>query len=452
MTPPMSAAPRPITYARVAAIALPVVLSNATVPLQGAIDTAIIGNLGREEPLAAVTLGATLIALLIGAFNFLQMGASGLTAQALGEGARRRVMNTLLRALLIALAIALALNLLRAPILAGGLRLFEASAETEALAARYLEIRLLGAPAELANYALIGWFTGQELTRRLFEMQLVTSIANILLNLLFVIGLGWGVEGVALGTAIAAYLGLAVGLWRARARARRVAPEGYRLELRRLVEPEELAQVMALNRDIFIRTLCLTGGFAWFARLGSVQDDTVLAANGVLMQFIYVSAYALDGFAMAAEALVGQAIGARDRSALRRAVTVSTVAALGLSAAFALLASVFATPLVHLFTNVEAVRAVAVEHALWATCLPLVGVLAYQLDGIFIGAADGRGMRNAMLISSGVFLPLSWALTEAYGNHGLWLALWAWMALRALTLAVRYPSLEMRANPVNFPS
>jgi len=179
---PETSAQRPITHARVALIALPVVLSNATVPLQGVIDTAIIGNLGDATILAAVTLGATFFSLLVNLFNFLQIGVSGLAAQALGAGDGRRVLDTLVRALIVAAAIALLLNLAGPLVARGGLALFEGSAEAEAMAASYIRIRLLGAPAELANYALIGWFTGQELTRRLFEMQLAISLTNVGLN------------------------------------------------------------------------------------------------------------------------------------------------------------------------------------------------------------------------------------------------------------------------------
>jgi MATE family multidrug resistance protein len=436
--------PRDITYGRVAAIALPVVLSNATVPLQGAIDTAIIGNLGDAVFLAAVTLGATIVSLLFTSFNFLQMGVSGLAAQALGAGDARRVVNTLVRALVIAGMIAALLIAFAGPVARGALMLFEGSAEAETLAETYFRIRVWGAPAELANYALIGWFTGQEMTRRLFEMQIVTSLANICFNLLFVLGFGMDVDGVALGTVLAAWLGLGYGVWRARDRARSLMPD-WRFERGRILDPGELGAVMALNRDIFIRTVLLTGSFAWMARLGSLQGDTVLAANGVLMQFLYVSAYALDGFAMAAETLVGQALGARSRARLRRAVVVSSVSSLALAVAFALLASLFAEPVIRLFTNVEDVREAAYSFALWATLMPIAGVLAYQADGIFIGAAEGPAMRNAMLMSAALYVPLSWWLASAFGNHGVWAGLWLFMLARAGNLALRYPRLEARA-------
>jgi MATE family multidrug resistance protein len=435
-----------ITYARVAAIALPVVLSNAMVPLQGAIDTAIIGNLGEARYLAAVALGATIIHLLFAAFNFLQMGVSGLTAQALGADDRRRVMNTLARAGVIALIIAGLLILFKGPLRAGALGLFEGSAGAEALGGAYVDIRIWGAPAELVNYALLGWFAGQGLTRRMFEMQVVTSLTNIALNLIFVLGFGWGVEGVALGTVLAAFTGLGIGLWRVRQRATQVGPPDWRFDWARILNPAELTQVMALNRDIFIRTMLLTGSFAWMTRLGSTQGDLVLAANGILLQFLYIASHALDGFALAAEALVGQALGAGSGKRLRRAVVVSSISAVALAAVIALAATLISDPVIRLFTNVEEVREVCRAYVLWATLLPLVAVMAYQFDGIFIGATEGALMRNAMVLSAGIFFPLSYAMTESLGNHGLWAAMWVWMALRAGTLAVVYPRLEARAG------
>lgn len=437
---------RDISYARVAAIALPVVASNAMVPLQGAIDTAIIGNLGAASYLAAVALGATVITLLFVIFNFLQMGVSGLTAQALGADDRRRVMNTLARAGVIALVIAAVLILAKTPLRAAAIGLFEGSAEALSLAGAYVDIRIWGAPAELVNYALMGWFAGQGLTRRLFEMQVVISVINIALNLVFVLGFGWGVEGVALGTVLAAFCGTALGLLRVRQRARYIAPPDWRFDWRRILDPAELRQVMALNRDIMIRTLMLTGSFAWLTRLGSIQGDVVLAANGILLQFLYLTSHALDGFALAAEALVGQALGARSRTRLRRAVVVSSVSALALALAIAVVLTLAAAPMIRVFTNVAEVRAIAAAHALWVTAIPLVAVMAYQFDGIFIGATEGAMMRNAMIFASGVFVPLGYAMTLAYGNHGLWAALWIWMALRAGALAVCYPRLEAKAG------
>jgi multidrug resistance protein, MATE family len=433
-----------VTYRRVAAIAMPVVLSNATVPLQGAIDTGVIGNLGDAVYLAAVTLAAQVLTLLLAVFNFLQFGAGALSAQALGAGDRRRVINVLARALIIAGAIGLALVAAQALILPAAMAIFEASEEAERLAGVYFSIRIWAAPAELGAFAVTGWFAGQEMTRRLFEVQLVTSVSNILLNVFLVIGLGMDVDGVALGTLIAAWLGLGFGLWRVRQRISVLMP-GWRPERHRLLNRDELARLMRLNRDIFIRTVLLVSSFTWFTRLGSLQGDVVLAANGILYQIFHVAVYALDGFAIAAESLVGQAAGARDRVLLRRSALVSTVAAFWLAAGFALLLFALEEPLIRLFTNVAEVRATADAFYFWAALMPLAGVLAYQLDGIFMGATEGPAMRNAMIVSGGLYLALSGLVADAWGNHGVWAGIWGFLTLRALTLAMQYPVLERRA-------
>ena len=277
-------------------------------------------------------------------------------------------------------------------------------------------------------------------------VQLVVSISNIILNLFFVLGLGMDVDGVALGTVIAAYLGLGFGLWRVRQRMAEIAP-GWRPEKDRLLNRQELGKLMRLNRDIFIRTMLLAASFTWMTRLGSQQGDVVLAANGVLYQIFHVVTYGLDGFAIAAEALVGQAVGARDRRLLRRSVIVSTVAAFWLSVACSAAILLSETPLVNVFTNVAEVRAVSHTHFIWAALLPLVGVLAYQMDGIFAGATEGAAMRNGMIVSASIYFALSgWAAGE-WGNHGVWGGIWAFLALRGLTLLVQYPRLERRAGP-----
>lgn len=443
MTSPGPGGAQTVTYRRVTAIALPVVLSNATVPLQGAVDTAIIGNLGSEIYLAAVTLAAAAIALMLQIFNFLQFGAAALGAQALGAGDRRRVINVLARGLILAGGIGLLLIVLQVPLLWLTMRIFEGSAEAEHLAGVYFAIRIWAAPAELANFVLMGWFSGQELTRRLFEMQIVISVGNILLNLFFVLGLGMDVDGVALGTLIAAWSGLAFGLWRARDRMQILFP-GWIVERTRLLNAEELGKMMRLNRDIFIRTVLLVGAFTWMTRLGSLQGDVVIAANGILYQIFHVTTYGLDGFAIASESLVGQAVGARDRRYLRRAVVVSTVAAFVLALVFVVLITLVQDPLIRLFTNVEAVRGQAGIYFLWAATLPLAGVLAFQMDGIFAGAAEGAAMRNGMIVSAAIYFGLSGWGMENWGNHGIWAGIWAFLLLRGVTLLVQYPRLEGR--------
>ena len=436
---------RDVTYARVIAIALPVVLSNAASPLQGAIDTAIIGNLGSEIYLAGVTLGASAITLMLAIFNFLQFGCGALSAQALGAGDRRRVINVLARGLILAGLIGLCLVAAQRLLAAGAMSLFEGSAEAEGLATTYFAIRIWAAPAELGAFAILGWFAGQELTRRLFELQIVVSVTNIVLNLIFVLGLGMDVDGVALGTLIAAWCGFGWGLWRVRQRIGALMPD-WRPERDRLSNRAELLTLMRLNRDIFIRTMLLIASFTYMTRLGSLQGDTVLAANGILMQLFHIATYGLDGFAIAVESLVGQAVGARDRHFLRRAVVVSTISAYALSVGFAVLLFALEDPLVTLFTNVEEVRAVTHQYYFWAALLPLVGVGAFQLDGIFVGATEGPAMRNAMIVSGGIFLALGGYALDLWANHGVWAAIWGFLILRAVTLLAQYPALERRVG------
>lgn len=442
---PTTQGARSVTYRRVTFIALPVVLSNVTVPLQGAVDTAVIGNLGDAVYLAAVTLGAAIISLLLQTLNFLQFGSGALSAQALGANDSRRVINVLARALILAFGLGFLLIAGQGILIGLGKEIFEGSEESERLAALYVSIRIWAAPAELGIFALGGWFSGQELTRRLFELQLVTSISNIVLNLILVLVIGMDVDGVALGTLIAAYLGLGFGLWRARARMRALMPD-WRPERARLLNPQELGKLMRLNRDIFIRTLLLVGSFTWMTRLGSLQGDVILAANGILFQIFHMASYALDGFAIAVESLVGQAVGARDRAFLRRAVVVSTICAFAVSVIFALLLAVFHGPIVAVFTNVVEVREATAMFFFWAAFFPVIGVLAFQMDGIFVGATAGPEMRNAMIVSAAIYVPLSWWALGAFGNHGVWGAVWVFLLLRGLTLLAQYPRLERRAT------
>jgi MATE family multidrug resistance protein len=327
----------------------------------------------------------------------------------------------------------------------GALALFEASAEAEGLAAAYFAVRIWAAPAELMTYALMGWFAGQEMTRRLFQLQLAISATNIALNLLFVLGLGYGVEGVAAATLIAAWVGLGCGLWMAAPRLRAVAGPDWRPRAARLLKRDELLRLMALNRDIFIRTLCLVGAFAWMTRLGSTMGDATLAANVVLWQFLELSAYALDGFAIAAESLVGQAAGARDPRALRRAAVATSLWSGALAFCFSAALFAFHGPLIDLFTAAPEARALARDHALWACLAPVVGFAAFQLDGVFVGATASREMRDAMLASAAAYFPAAWAMTAWQGNHGLWAAMLGFLALRAVTLLALYPRIEARA-------
>jgi len=416
------------------------IFSNVTTPLIGAVDTAVIGQLGAAHLIGAVAVGATIFTFFYWAFGFLRMGTTGLTAQASGAERNREVLATLYRALLVAGAAGAAIILLQWPIAEAAFALMGASPEVDDAARTYFAIRIWSAPAALANYALVGWFIGLGRAGMAFRLQLLLNLTNIVLDTLFVLGFGWGVAGVAAGTLIAetgaALVGLAVALR---------AAGGLRIRLWRVFNAAKLRRMVAVNGDIMVRTLSLLFAFSFFTAQGARAGDMILAANAVLMHFLSVSAYFLDGVAYATEALTGKAIGARDPVRFRDAVRLSSIWAAVLSVAAGAVFWLSGGAVIDLMTVNEAVRALARDYLVWAALAPVIGVACFQLDGIFIGATRTRDMRNMMLVSLAIYL-LAWAaLTPTFGNHGLWAALMILFVTRALTLAARMPALKRAA-------
>lgn len=432
---------RRITHARVLKVALPIVLSNATVPILGAVDTAVVGQMGLAAPIGAVGLGAVILTAIYWIFGFLRMGTTGLTAQAQGAGHQGEVAAMLTRALMIGAAAGFAVIALQILVFWGAFVLAPASAEVESLARDYMQIRVFSAPAAIAIYGVTGWLIALERTRAVLGLQLWMNGVNILLDLWFVLGLGWGVEGVALATFLAEWSGLALGLWLCRAA---FAVPAWR-DWARIFDRPALTRMLAVNTDILIRSLLLQAIFLSFLFLGAGQGDVVLAANQVLLQFLHITAYALDGFAFAAEALVGQALGARDRGRLRRSAVLASlwggVSVIGMAIAFALAG----TAIIAVMTTAEPVRAAAATYLPWMVAAPLLGLAPWMLDGIFIGATRTRDMRNMMAISAAIYAACVVTLLPLLGNHGLWLSLLISFLARGLTLGLRYPALEAGA-------
>jgi multidrug resistance protein, MATE family len=327
------------------------------------------------------------------------------------------------------------------PLFRGAFLLAPASAEVESLARDYMQIRVFSAPAAIALYGLTGWLIALERTRAVLGLQVWMNGVNILLDLWFVLGLGWGVEGVAIATFLAEWSGLALGLWLCRAA---FAVPAWR-DWARVFDRPALARMMAVNTDILIRSLLLQAIFLSFLFLGAGQGDVVLAANQVLLQFLHITAYALDGFAFAAEALVGQALGARDRGRLRRSAALASfwggVSVIGMAIAFALAGSA----IISVMTTAEPVRAAAATYLPWMVAAPLLGLAPWMLDGIFIGATRTRDMRNMMAVSAAIYAVSVIVLLPLMGNHGLWLSLLISFLARGLTLGLRYPALEADA-------
>ncbi len=436
--PPARPQTDPVTHRTVLAIALPVMLSNVSTPLLGAVDTAVIGRIPDPAYIGAVALGSLVFTFVFWAFGFLRMGTTGLTAQALGAGRQDEIAASLGRALLIALVAGLAVIALQWPIREAAFALIEGSPRVEALARSYVDIRIWAAPATFANYALLGWFIGLGRTDIGLVLQLVLNLSNMALDVLFVLGLGWDVRGVALGTVLAECLAASVGLvlaWR------HLRAAGARWHWPSLLQGAALARTVRVNRDIMVRSLALIAVFVWFMAQGAHHGDVRLAANAVLMQFIAVSAYFLDGLAFAAEALVGRAVGAGRRVIFSAAVRLSTLWAVVIAGAISAVLALAGGPCIDLMVVGPGVRAVARDYLPWAAGAPLLGVWAFQLDGIFIGATRTADMRRAMLLSLLIFL-LAWWLLRPWGNHGLWAALYVHYLARTATLGWHYPALR----------
>ncbi|WP_299841454.1 MATE family efflux transporter [uncultured Jannaschia sp.] len=433
--------PRDLTHRRILGVAIPVVLSNATVPILGAVDTGVVGQLGEAAPIAAVGAGAIILSSVYWIFGFLRMGTTGLAAQALGSGDRAELVALLSRALLIAAVAGGALIALQWAIFAGAFRLAPTSPETEALAREYMGIRIWSAPAAIAIYGLTGWLIAQERTAAVLVVQVAMNGANILLDLWFVLGLDFGVTGVAWATFLSEWAGVALALWLCRAA---FADSAWR-DRAQVFDPIRLKRMIAVNTDILIRSVLLQATFTSFLLGGGLFGTVALAANQVLLQFLYITSYALDGFAFAVEALVGRFFGAGDRARLRRAVAMCSAWGLGTVAALALAFALLGGGIVDIMTTAPEVRQAARDFLPWMVAAPLVGVAAWILDGIFIGATRTRDMRNMMVLSTICYGAALALLVPAFGNHGLWAALMVSFAARGITLGLRYPALERAA-------
>ncbi|XGA80529.1 MATE family efflux transporter [Halomonas sp. CH40] len=433
MTPRSSALPRQ----RIWALAWPIILSNITVPLLGLVDTAVVGHLPDSRYLASVTLGATLFSFLYWGFGFLRMGTTGLTAQAVGRESDSEVRNLLGQALIMAAVIGVLLIVFATPLVSLGLWLLDGSATATPLAREYAAIRIYSAPAVLANYAILGWFLGQQNARVTLMILVLTNSVNIVLDIWFVVGLGMTTDGVAWASVLADYSALLLGVYLISRQLKLLDGHFLKSQLLALSAYRALFHV---NAHLFVRTLGLLFAMAFFTSQGARQGDTILAANAVLLQFILLVSYALDGFAHAAESLVGRAFGKRDWAAfaatIKAAARFSFWTALAASLAFAL----GGNALIALLTGLSEVRETAAVYLPWMVVMPLLAVWSYLLDGVFIGTTAVKEMRNSIFIGLAVYLP-AWWLSQQFGdwhNHGLWLAFTLFTLVRSAVLLGYY--------------
>lgn len=433
------------THRNILALAIPLILSNLTVPLVGAVDTAVMGRMDAPYFMGGVAVGGTVFSFLFWGFSFLRMGTTGLTATALGAGNHTEVIATLVRGGAIAGLFGTLIILLSDPIGRFAISMIGGSENVLETAAAYYQIRVWSAPFVLANYCVIGWLLGTQNATATLLMALWTNAVNIALDVALVIGLGWGVEGVAVATVVAEISASGIGLLLVRRQLRRI-PEanlaGDRLALPAIFNGKRLRTLVSVNRDIVVRTLCLVFGFAFFTSQGARQTEEILAANAILLQFQSIMAYGLDGFAHAVEALAGRAYGGRDGAALRAIVKTGLSWSFGAAAMASLGYLLGGAMLIELFTSLPAVQATAEIYLPWMIISPVISVAAFMFDGLFIGTLRTRDMRNAMIMSLAIYLCSYAIFWPLMGNHGLWLSMMIFLGIRGVTLAARYPALE----------
>jgi len=399
------------------------------------VDTGVTGHLDDAAYLGAVAVGSAIFGFLYTGVNFLRMGTTGITAQRFGADDYDGVRVALGQAVIVALTIALGLILIQVPIFSAAVRLMGGDAAVSTHASEYLAVRIWSAPATLCGYALIGWFIGLQDARIPLAIVLVTNTVNVILDLWFVIGLGMKVKGVAAASVMAEYTGLAIALWFVRRELRRHAGVWLTHKFTRFAEYRAF---ISINANLFMRTVALVATFTFVTAQGARLGGLVLAANAVLMNFQTLLAFALDGLAHAAEALVGRAVGSDRPDALERAVSLTLRWSLCVALAFCALFYVGGPLLIAALTDLPEVRDTTLTYLPWMVLSPIVSVWPFLYDGVFVGATRARDMRNSMVFSAlCVFLP-SWYAFRFLGNHGLWLAFMIFMASRGLTMHLLY--------------
>lgn len=433
-----------LSHKHILAIAVPIVISNISTPLIGLVDTAVMGRLEDAAYIGAIALGSVILTFLFWGLGFLKMSTSALTAQAHGARDNDEIRACLGRALGIGIFAGVLMVVFHGPLNSLAFHLVSGTEKVESLASQYFNVRIWSAPAVLGNYVLLGWFIGLGKAKIALLIQVVLNLVNLVLDLYFVFGLGHDVTGVAAASALAEYTALALGLW---LMTRELDMLDGSWNLSQILNPAKVRRTLAINLDIMIRTLCLIFAFSWFTAQGAKGGDILLAANAILLNLITFSAHFLDGFAVAAETLVGQSLGAKNKQNFIQVVKLSTLWAVAISFCVSLLFWLGGNHLIELLTINQEVRNVAALYLPWAASAPIAAILAYQLDGVYNGATCTAEMRNLMILSLGIYLVAWWILMPLYGNHGLWAALIIFLLTRGLTLGLRYPAMVRRIFP-----
>ena len=426
-----------LSRSRVMRLAVPVMLAQAAIAATGVVDTAVMGLYEDKSDLAAVAIASVAFSFIYWGFGFLRMSTTGLVAQAMGRGDQAEARATLQRSLLIGAGFGIAIFVLSSLLARVVFTPFGAEQDVVVLADGYFAARVWGAPALLTQYAITGWLIGTGRTGALLAMQVVMNGVNIILDVWFVAGLGWGPAGIGAGTAIAEWVALIFGL-------ALIFPSLKRQ--RGLLDRDALVALFNANRDILVRTLAMLLCFAWFVRSGAQLGTEYVAGNEVLLQFITVAAFVLDGFAFVAEKEIGEAYGARDRQRLMRAMRLTTELAVAFAALISLAYWFGGGWIIATFISDPEARAVALAFLPYCALVPLIGVLAYQLDGFLLGATRGRALRIAAGIVTIIYLPLDILMRDQFANTGVWVAFLGMFVIRVIAHGWFLPGLMRAAS------
>ncbi|MDC3127244.1 MATE family efflux transporter [Candidatus Pelagibacter bacterium] len=423
-----------ITRKQIFLLSIPVFFSNLAIPFVGIVDTGLMGNLGDAKYLAATSIATSVMTMIIWSFGFLRMGTVGIVAQLYAKSDYREIARTIIRNFLLAILLSLILILFQNIIIKLTGIFFITSTDTQELIKTYISVRVLSIPAEFIIYILIGFYFGIQKTKISSLFIIVLSSLNIIFSSFFVLSLSLNVFGVALGTLISSYITVILFsffTYKFIVKNFQITPSFQKLFI-----ISKIVRLLSINFDIFVRTLFLTFAFLWITFLGSKLGEDYVAVNSILIQFIFISAFFLDAYAFSTEGIVGYAIGRRNLKSFLLTVKNSIQLSICTALLISILYLIFFKQIINILTDIEILRFISYNHAIWIIVIPPIAALCYQFDGIFIGASQTKDLRNGMMISVASFVVISIYLTKYFNNHGLWLSLLLFMILRSLTLNI----------------
>ncbi len=424
-------------------IAFPSILSNITVPLLGLADMTIAGHLGTASYIGAIAIGSTIFNMIYWIFAFLRMGTSGMTSQAFGANNRQEILHLLQRSLTTSGLLSATIILLQSPILHAALLIMAPDENVTTLSSEYFRICVWGAPAVLGLYSLTGWFIGMQNAKYPLYVAIVQNITNIAVSLFLVFGLHLNVSGIAWGTLIAQYTGFILSILCCRRLCERIGVKG-KFIVHEVLRKNDIKRFFSVNRDIFLRTLCLVGVTLYFTSAGSRQGEYILATNALLMQYFTLYSYFMDGFAFAGEALAGKCIGAKNHNGLQYVIKALFLWGMGVALCFTALYGMFGEYLMTLLTDEPEVIHTAMNYLPWVILIPFAGLCAFIWDGVFIGLTATRYMLVSMFCAMVVFFTANHFMFPVWNNHALWLAFLLYLFTRGLVQQWLY---KKKMNP-----